>query len=105
MVEPSKPEEEKVQHKHAELAKQEEDKTEEVAITNEKETGIKNKITSVFLKMTKNWNDKDFVDIPEDMQKGIVEGLTFLNPSKIQSVAIPLIATPTEEGTYENVIA
>jgi hypothetical protein len=44
---------------------------------------IKQKITNPFLNMQKSWDDDEFVAIPELMQKGIVEELKFMNPSKI----------------------
>ena len=77
--------------------------TEEVVIgiTNK----IKNKIKSPFLNTQKDWANEDFVTIPKAMQKGIVEGLRFANPSTIQGVSIPLIADKNEDGLYDNLVA
>ena len=66
---------------------------------------IKQKIKSPFLDIQKDWASEDFVSIPVNMQRGIVECLRFDNPSQIQGVSIPLIATEVEPGLYDNLIA
>jgi len=55
--------------------------------------------------MQKSWDDEDFVKIPAEMQRGIVEDLKFINPSKIQAVSIPLIAQKNAEDVFDNLVA
>ena len=47
-------------------------------------------VISPFINQSKSWDDEDLSILP-DLKKGIIEGLGFLKPSKIQAVAIPLI--------------
>ena len=64
---------------------------------------IRQKLESPFLSQTRNWDNKDNFDIPEDLIKGITE--KWNKPSKIQGVAIPLIVNVGEDKCYDNLIA
>ena len=66
---------------------------------------IKNKLNSPFLNRSTEWDDKEKLNIPEDIIKGIKEELKWDYPSRIQSVAIPLIVEVDEEKSYNNLIA
>jgi len=59
---------------------------------------IKNKYTanlaSPFINHSQQWENKEHFDIPEDIQKNIVDKLGFIKPSTIQSVSIPMITNP-----------
>jgi superfamily II DNA/RNA helicase len=62
--------------------------TEEVELIQNKFT--KN-IASPFINKSKNWDDQEHWNIPEDIQSNIRNNLGFLQPSNIQAVSIPLI--------------
>ena len=51
---------------------------------------IKSRADTSFFSPTKEWNNKSDFNIPEDILKGITEGLNFKRPTKIQAVAIPM---------------
>jgi hypothetical protein len=36
-----------------------------------------------FLSVNKEWDGEDSIPIPDDLKKGIIEGLGFITPSKI----------------------
>ena len=44
---------------------------------------VKNKMDSPFISVQKEWSNKEHFTIPEDLLKGITEGLDFKRPSKI----------------------
>ena len=72
------------------------------ALVDERDDGvalIQNKfirnLTSPFINHKKSWDEADeFATISAEMQKGIVEELGFLKPSRIQGLAIPMISQP-----------
>ena len=74
---------------------------------------IENKFTrnlmSPFVNHKKSWDDEDdMTAIAPEMVKGIVEELGFLKPSKIQGLAVPMIATTMTKGgeqVYADLIA
>ena len=69
-------------------------------------TKIKQKMKSPFVNQSRQWDDKQYFDIPEDILKGIKEELQWDNPSRIQSVAIPYILEKDEDTKeYEDLIA
>lgn len=52
---------------------------------------VKQALTSPFLSTKVSWDDEEHFKIPEDILKGIIDGLDFKKPSRIQAVAVPLI--------------
>ena len=67
---------------------------------------IKPKNTSPFVNQSKNWDNKEHFDIPEELVKGIKDHLLWDQPSRIQSVAIPYIVKQDEETKeFDNLIA
>lgn len=66
---------------------------------------VKNKMDSPFISVQKEWSNKEHFTIPEDLLKGITEGLDFKRPSKIQAVAIPMFLKKDDNGEYEDLIA
>jgi superfamily II DNA/RNA helicase len=61
---------------------------------------------SPFVNQSREWDDKQYFNIPEDILKGIKEELQWENPSRIQSVAIPYILERDEDTKeYEDLIA
>lgn len=75
---------------------------------------IQNRNKSVFVNQKLEWDDTDTFEIPESLIKGIKDTLNWAKPSRIQSVAIPLMLKrdDEEEGTtaksserYESLIA
>ena len=71
-----------VQQKHTELNKASNVEEEEVEIV-QNTSVIKQRINSPFINHQKSWDDEDFIKIPEEMQKGIIDNLGFQKPSKI----------------------
>ena len=63
-------------------------------------------MTSPFVNQSKQWENKEHFDIPEDLIKGIKEEHVWPFPSRIQSVAIPLIMKRDEDTQeFDNLIA
>jgi superfamily II DNA/RNA helicase len=53
----------------------------------------------------KSWDDEEFKISPE-LKKGIMDGLKWDKPSRIQAMAIPYIIKPDDEsGKHESLIA
>ena len=66
---------------------------------------VRNKLDSPFISQQKDWENEDHFAIPKDLLKGIIEGLEFKKPSKIQAVAIPMIVKKNQDGLFDNMIA
>ena len=58
---------------------------------------IKAKKISPFVNEKSTWDDDEF-KIPEDLKKGIKNGLNWERPSRIQALAIPFIINIDEDS-------
>ena len=61
-------------------------------------------VASPFINHQTAWDDEEHFKIPAEIQQGIQQEMGFLKPSKIQAVAIPLIAKPIK-GQFHDLIA
>eukprot|EP00347_Sterkiella_histriomuscorum_P014676 403359974 len=66
---------------------------------------VKNKLDSPFISQQKDWENEEHFVIPKDILKGIIEGLEFKKPSKIQAIAIPMFLKKDDKDEYEDLIA
>lgn len=80
---------EPVVDKHQKLDEGEMNKNETQEVDSTPSKYIPN-IASPFLEKSTNWSDEK-LNAPEEIINNITENLKFLNPSRIQSVAIPMI--------------
>jgi len=83
---------EEVPQKHEKLLTDgEKNRIQEVELMQNKFT--KN-IASPFLSQSKNWDDQEHWQIPDDLRENIEDSLKFEKPSNIQAVSIPMIVKP-----------
>jgi superfamily II DNA/RNA helicase len=60
---------------------------------------------SPFVNTKKTWDDEEFKITPE-LKKGIMDGLNWEKPSRIQAMTIPYIVNTDEDsGKHESLIA
>lgn len=57
-------------------------------------------LASPFISQQRSWEDDSELQIPKNIQKGIVNELGFIKPSLIQACAIPVISQPDDKGNF-----